>query len=123
MVHDFIKDKKWPMTETGTGLNYWIYENGKGAKAELEMFATISYTVSNFDGVEIYKSEPANPGMFKIGMDNVESGLHEVIVLMKVGDKAKVVLPSHLAFGLTGDSSKIPHSTPLVYDIQLIDLQ
>ncbi len=123
MVHDFIKDKKWPMTETGTGLNYWIYENGTGAKAELEMFATISYTVSNFDGVEIYKSEPANPGMFKIGMDNVESGLHEVIVLMKVGDKAKVVLPSHLAFGLTGDSSKIPHSTPLVYDIQLIDLQ
>jgi len=70
-----------------------------------------------------FKRQHASASAYSRGMDNVESGLHEVILLMKVGDKAKVVLPSHLAFGLTGDSSKIPHSTPLVYDIQLIDLQ
>jgi FKBP-type peptidyl-prolyl cis-trans isomerase len=45
-----------------------------------------------------------------------------MILLMKVGDKAKVILPSHLAFGLTGDSKKVAQSMPLLYDLELVAL-
>ena len=36
------------------------------------------------------------------------SGLEEGLLLMKVGDKAKFIIPSHLAFGLLGDENRIP---------------
>lgn len=122
-IKAFIQEKKWPMVETKTGLNYWIYENGTGATAENEQIAEITYTVSLLDGKEVYAADESKPGSFRIGRDNVESGLHEVILLMRVGDKAKVILPSHLAFGLTGDSGKIPQSTALIYDIKLLSLK
>ncbi len=121
-IKTFISNKKWPMTETGTGMNYWIYEKGSGQSAELDDFASITYKVELLDGTVCYEAKKDKPGVFKIGQDAVESGIHEVVLLMKVGDKARVVLPSHLAFGLTGDSSKIPKSSPLVYDIELIAL-
>ena len=41
---------------------------------------------------------------------------------MKVGDKAKFIIPSHLAFGLLGDENKIPKRATLVYDVELIDV-
>ena len=56
-------------------------------------------------------------------MDNVETGLHEGIKYMKVGEKAKMILPSHLAHGLIGDSKKIPPRSTIVYDIELLDLK
>jgi FKBP-type peptidyl-prolyl cis-trans isomerase len=53
----------------------------------------------------------------------VESGIHEGIKLMRVGEKSKLVFPSHLAHGLVGDLKDIPPLSPLVVDIELIELQ
>ena len=39
--------------------------------------------------------------------------------MMREGDKAKLIVPSHLAHGLVGDFDKIPPLTPIVVDIQL----
>jgi len=38
-----------------------------------------------------------------------------------VGDKAKLIIPSHLAFGLAGDMDQIPPLSPIVYDIEVLD--
>lgn len=119
----FINEKGWKMTETATGLQYMITEKGTGPKAELNDYVGFNYTVELFDGTKCYESQPNKPGYFKIGEDNVESGLHELALLLHQGDKATVIIPSHLAFGLTGDSSKIPQNSPLVYTIELISIQ
>lgn len=121
-IDDFIKVKGWPVVTTGTGLRYWIYESGTGENAKLDDFASISYEVYDLEGQLIYEAKKEDPGVFKIGQDNVESGLHEMVLLMKVGDKAKVVLPSYLAFGLTGDSKKIAQNMPLYYNLELVAL-
>jgi FKBP-type peptidyl-prolyl cis-trans isomerase len=55
-------------------------------------------------------------------MDNVENGLHEAIQYLRVGDKAKIILPSYLAHGLTGDSDKIPPMASVLYDIELVEI-
>jgi FKBP-type peptidyl-prolyl cis-trans isomerase FkpA len=122
-IKKFIEDKKWPMTETATGLYYWIYEPGTGEVAKNGKDAIVDYTVSLLDGTQCYKTTPESPTHFLIGQDNVESGLHEVILLMKVGDHARLVLPSRLAFGVTGDSDKVPQNASVVYDLHLIALR
>ncbi|MDZ4823085.1 MAG: FKBP-type peptidyl-prolyl cis-trans isomerase [Flavobacteriales bacterium] len=121
-IKEFITENKWPMQETSSGLHYWIYEDGGGEQATLGKRASLKYVITLFDGTECYRADENNPGTFVIGQDNVETGLHEMVQLMRVGDKAKVILPSHLAFGLTGDSAKIPRDASLVYDIQLLAL-
>lgn len=122
-IKKFIDKNKWPMQETKTGLHYWIYENGSGKQAKFDDVVTISFKVSLLDGTLCYEASDSDPRQFKIGMDNVESGLHEVLQLMKEGDRCKAILPSHLAFGLTGDSDKIPSSASVVYDIHLLKTQ
>ena len=57
-----------------------------------------------------------------IDKSDIESGVQEGIKKMRVGDKAKLIIPSHLAHGLTGDMEKIPPLSVIVVDIHLIGL-
>ena len=50
---------------------------------------------------------------------NIESGIHKGVQYLKRGDKALLLVPSHLAHGLLGDYKKIPPQMPIVYDIQI----
>jgi FKBP-type peptidyl-prolyl cis-trans isomerase len=61
--------------------------------------------------------------IFQIGHGGVETGLEEAILLMKVGDRAKLVIPSHLAHGFFGDDERIPPRATLIYDIKIVNLK
>lgn len=123
MINSYILRKGLTMNETGTGLRYYIYEQGSGNQAKNGQLAEVKYRVSLLDGTEVYSSDEKGSKSFVIGHDNVESGLHEGIQLMKVGDKAIFILPTHLAHGLTGDNDKIPPRSSVVYDIELVSLK
>jgi FKBP-type peptidyl-prolyl cis-trans isomerase FkpA len=56
-----------------------------------------------------------------VGMEEIESGIHKAVQFMKKGDKALILIPSHLAHGLLGDMNKIPPQTPIIYDIYILD--
>lgn len=121
-IQKFVADKQWPTTVTGTGIHYWIYENGAGETVKSEEVAMVEYEVSLLDGTVVYQSKPGENVPVKVGRDNVESGLHGAIQLMRKGDRAKFVLPSFRAFGLTGEG-KIPMNASVVYDIHLVEIQ
>ncbi len=121
-LQKFVCDKQWPTTITGTGIHYWIYQQGTGETVKSEQIALVEYEVSLLDGTVVYKSKPGEKVPVKIGHDNVESGLHEAMQLLKKGDRAKFVLPSYRAFGLTGEG-KIPMNAAVVYDILLVEIQ
>ena len=55
-------------------------------------------------------------------MSNEESGLHEALQLMKVNEKARLIVPSYLAHGLLGDSEQIPPQSILLIDVELLNL-
>ena len=112
----------WKVEETGTGLQYYIYENGTGAQAQVGQLAEVEMTIKLLDGKEVYKTAADEVEEFMIDKSEVESGVHEGIKKMKVGDKAKLIIPSHLAHGLIGDFNKIPPLSVLVVDIHLIAL-
>ena len=120
LINTFIERNGWEVTETGTGLRYLIYEQGTGQQAEPGMRAMISYSISLLDGTECYSTEKYGPQPFLIEHDDVESGLHEGITYMKVGDRAKLIIPSYLAHGLAGDLNKIPTLATIIYDIRLL---
>lgn len=123
VIDSYVDTLPYEFEKTGTGLRIAIIEDGVGETASVGMLAMVKYRITDLRGKEIYKSEGDKLQSFLVGKDNVEQGLHEGIQKMKVGDVAIIILPSHLAHGLSGDNAKIPPQTALVYEIQLIDLR
>ncbi len=122
-IRDLITRYGWKMQETGTGLRYQVYQKGSGPKASLDQIARINYEVRLITGEVVYSSKESGIKEFKIGSGGVESGVEEAILLMRVGDKAKLILPSYLAYGLIGDQDRIPGKSTLIYDIELLELK
>ena len=52
----------------------------------------------------------------------IESGINEVVSMLSKGDSALVILPHHIAHGLTGDSKKIPPLSTVLYFIKILDV-
>jgi FKBP-type peptidyl-prolyl cis-trans isomerase len=51
-------------------------------------------------------------------------GLQLALYRLKKGEKAKIILPSQLAFGKQGSSNgAVPPYTPLVYQIEIVDIK
>ncbi len=121
-IEDFLRRYKWDMEESGSGLRYMIYKKGKGQKAAKGMTATVAYSVKLITGDVVYSSEELGPMQFQIGKGDVISGLEEGILFLRLGDEAKFIIPSHLAYGLVGDGDRIPGKATLIYDLKLLKL-
>ena len=122
-IQDYIQRYNYSMSKTGTGLYYEIYETTKGAAAKTGDMAVLNYSVCLLNGTVIYDSKQDGLKEFVISKGGVESGLEEGILLLKNGERARFILPSHLAFGWVGDYNRIPRKAVLVYDIELINLK
>lgn len=114
------RHKKWAMVETGSGLQYYTYENGEGDSIKTGMLIEIKHKVYTLDDKLCYETDKDEVLEVKIDHSEIETGLQEGLKKMKIGDKAKMIIPSHLAHGLTGDFNKIPPLTPIVVDVELI---
>jgi FKBP-type peptidyl-prolyl cis-trans isomerase len=74
------------------------------------------------DGTQVYSSDSTGAITFQVGKSEIASGLQEGVKLMKEGDKAIFILPSHLAYGLSGDGDQIKYYEALVIDAELLNV-
>jgi FKBP-type peptidyl-prolyl cis-trans isomerase len=113
---------KWEMIKTGSGLQYWIYKKGIGDQAQSGLIAQVRYTIEGLEGSVFHETPAGEIESFLIDKSQIETGIQEGIKYMKIGDKAKMIVPAHLAHGLVGDFEKIPPLTTLVIDVELVGL-
>lgn len=110
--------------KTSSGLRYKIEEKGNGAKAEKGQTVSVHYKGMLPDGSVFDSSYSRNqPIDFKLGKGQVISGWDEGIQLLNVGDKARFVIPSHLAYGDRGAGGVIPPNATLVFDVELVKVK
>ncbi|MFO7718914.1 MAG: peptidylprolyl isomerase [Gillisia sp.] len=65
-----------------------------------------------------------NPMLIPYGPDaEVIPGFKEGLQQMKVGDKAIIYIPSHLAYGERGAGNVIPPNTDLIFELHIVGLQ
>lgn len=120
-IIDYLARYNIAAEKTATGVRYLIYQKGNGTQITKDHVVTIKYTLKSLAGDVLYSSDKQGNKTFKMGKGEVEAGLEEVLLLMKNGEKAKVVIPSYMAWGLTGDGDKIPPKATLVYDLEIIN--
>jgi FKBP-type peptidyl-prolyl cis-trans isomerase len=122
-IDDFISRYHWNMNKSQTGLRWMVYKKGRGPVVRQGDIALIKYSVSRINGDLLYRSDLLKPFEFETGKAKVPNGLEEGVLVMKPGDRAKLIVPSHLAFGLLGDMDKIKSRQTLVYDVELCDVK
>lgn len=121
-INSYIKRYNWKMTKTPTGLRYFIYKKGEGDKVKVSSIVKIKYDLRLINGTPLYSSETDGIKTIVMGKSTSEQGLEEGLLQMRHGDKAKLIIPSHLGFGLHGDDNKIPKRATLIYDLEIISI-
>lgn len=106
---------------TSSGLNYSILRPGTGEVADAGRYVQIRYTASTLSGELIDQSDESRPVGFVLWSGRVPRGLDEGVTGMRVGEKRRVVLPLELMAGPYPGDVVLP-DTPLVFDLELIDV-
>lgn len=120
----YQKSHQMTFVKTSSGIRYYVYNtSSKGDSIDNGDIIKMNYTVSLLDGTECYSSKKDGAKEFKVGMENIEDGLHKAVLYLKNGDKALIMIPSHLAHGLLGDYKKIPPQSPILYDIEILSVK
>jgi FKBP-type peptidyl-prolyl cis-trans isomerase len=110
--------------KTESGLRYKMIQEGNGKKATQGAMVSVHYKGQLLDGTVFDSSYKRNePIEFAIGVGQVIPGWDEGIQLLKVGDKARMVIPSELAYGSSGAGGVIPPNAPLIFDVELVDVK
>lgn len=118
----YLTTNKITTAPTASGLIFIETLKGKGKehpKATDEV--TVHYTGTLLDGTKFDSSlDRGEPTTFPL--NQVIPGWTEAIQLMTKGSKAKVIIPSALAYGARG-GGPIPPFSSLVFEIELIDFK
>ncbi len=106
---------------TETGLKYKITESGSGEQANIGDKVKVHYT-GKLENGEVFDSsiERGQPFEFELGAGRVIKGWDEGIALLRVGDKATLVIPPELGYG-EKSFGKIPSHATLIFDVELVD--
>jgi len=123
LLQEYLISEHVKANPTKSGL-YLIYlKKGTGKVAKLGDVATIHYKGSLINGgilgSSINKDEPLT---FTIGSGEVIKAWDEALQNMRIGDKIKIIVPSHLAYGEYGHERKIPPFSTLIFEIKLLEL-
>ncbi|HEY3475225.1 MAG TPA: FKBP-type peptidyl-prolyl cis-trans isomerase, partial [Anaerolineales bacterium] len=109
--------------KTASGLEYIEVEEGTGVQAEAGKMVSVHYTGKFQDG-RVFDSSVSRgePITFPLSAGRVIKGWDEGIALMKVGGKAQLIIPPHLAYGERGAGGVIPPNATLVFDVELVSV-
>jgi peptidyl-prolyl cis-trans isomerase A (cyclophilin A) len=119
-----IKDKYPAAKKTASGLYYIIETPGAGAQAVAGKTVSVHYTGLLTDGTKFDSSyDRKQPITFTLGKGQVIPGWDEGIALLKVGSKAKLIIPSELGYGANGAGGVIPPNATLIFETELVDVK
>ncbi len=110
------------VTTLPSGVQYQVLKAGEGAAPKAEEKVSVHYQGAFIDG-KVFDSSIARKQPLSIGVNMVIKGWTEVLQLMKVGDKWKVVIPSEMAYGEQGAGKTIPPNSTLVFEIELLGIE
>ncbi len=100
-----------------------IITQGTGATAHSGDKVVVHYSGFLANGKPFDSSvERGDPFHFTLGVGEVIPGWDQGLTGMQVGTKAKLTIPSDLAYGPIGVGNIIPPDATLVFEVELLDI-
>jgi len=110
-------------TTTASGLQYFDFEVGDGARPQKGQRVSVHYTGWFTDGKKFDSSVDRNdPFGFSLGKGQVIKGWDEGVATMNIGGKRQLRLPGDLAYGPRGRGG-IPPNATLIFEVELLGIE
>jgi FKBP-type peptidyl-prolyl cis-trans isomerase FkpA len=104
-----------------SGLIIIVNEQGKGEMPKAGQEVSVHYTGMLLDGTVFDSSlERGEPISFSVGNGRVIRGWDEAFTRLRVGSKARLIIPSHLAYGGREAGPVIKPFSTLIFDVELL---
>lgn len=108
---------------TTSGLQIIKLNETEGVQAEAGKTVDVHYSGFLTDGTMFDSSvERGQPISFPLGTGRVIKGWDEGIALMRVGEKAKLIIPAELGYGSRA-TGPIPANSTLIFDVELVGVK
>lgn len=122
-INVYTEQQPFKMTKSDIGFWYATLNAGKSKSIKKGSRVCMSYEVRLLDGSLCYSFEENGEKCLNVGQRQTIKGLDEALPLFKEGEEALILLPSYLAYGVSGDRKKIPPYTPVVYTIRILTVE
>lgn len=127
LIKEYLKEHNIDAQKTESGLYYVITEKGAGDNAQPGQKVSVNYTGmllngDKFDSNVDPQFNHVQPFEFMLGTGSVIKGWDEGIALLNKGAKAKLFIPSGLAYGNRSQGPKIKENSVLIFEVQLMDI-
>jgi len=124
MLKRYLEENK--ITDPPLASGIYILESvpGQGISVDTGSMVKMHLVVSFLDGKQLFSSyQKGDPFEFQYGQKFDTPGLQEAVGKLKKGSKARVIVPSQMAFGDQGRGTLIPPYTALVYELEMVDVK
>ncbi len=136
-ITQYLSTLNPPAKATASGLYYQITKPSAKAKPLPGDTLLVNYIGRTLDGKvfdtnlqdEAQKAGKLQPGrpyeafQFVVKHGDVIPGWDEGFLLLNAGSKARLIIPSKLAYGDRGAGADIPPFSPLVFDVELLSIK
>lgn len=125
VLDKYLADSSVSAELISNGMYYMKLSEGKGLMPDSGTVALLNYRGTFLNGRcfdFFYESQPFE---YMVGMeDQLIKGLETGVRRMHEGERAKFIIPSHLAYGSSGSANGIvPPFTTVIYEVELIKVQ
>ena len=122
-VDDFaaLNAKRPGVVSLPSGVQYEVLSTGHGSKPGLDDRVTLSYEGRLTTGV-VFDTTSDDPEPLRIRVADIAvPGLKEALLLMKEGDKWRIVVPPRMGFGTIGNN--MLRKRDLIYEVELVSVE
>ncbi len=137
VIRDYLKRENITARPTASGLYYVELKPGRDPRVEKGKSVSVNYTcmLPNGQIIETSLREVAlksgifdtlfeyKPMEFIEGDQSTIPGWEEGISYMRKGGKARLIVPSSLAYGEKGLEDLIPPYSPVIYEIEVLEVK
>lgn len=135
-IDSYLKENKITAQSTASGLRYVIDQPGWGTSPQPGNKVKVNYTGKTLEGkvfdtslAEVAEKQGVHnplrayePLEFELGSKQVIQGWEEGITLLKKGAKARLFIPSTLAYGEHTVGEHIKANSILIFEVELVDI-
>lgn len=123
----YIKENAPNAIKTKSGLYYIIEKEGTGPTLQPWDTAVVHYSGTLINGKE-FDNDHGETFKFRVNVEDgqeggVIKGWEEAFLLLKKGSKAKLIIPSGLAYGDRSFENIIPSYSTLIFEVEVVDVK
>jgi len=123
LLQKYLSDNQITTKPTASGIYIVKSVESEGMKIDTGYQVKLQFVVSLIDGKQIFSSlQRPEPIKIQYGQKFDTPGMQEAVGAMKKGEKAKIIVPSKMAFSEKGRGSLVPPFSTLIYDVEIVDV-